>query len=597
MRTHPLRHLPTATFLLVACLLLVSSAQNAVAGGPTIIVDETADELNADGDCSLREAIKATRENAAVDACPAGHPLGPDTIVVESGTTYTLTIEGDGDDEGDLDTGGEAANPLFMRSDPGPQNAIIDANGIDRVIEIANGGEVTIMDIDFTNGSTDEGGGAVNNLGTLSLTNVAVTDSTSGFAGGGIRSGLGDQLMLTDVLISGNVAESSGGGIESGSNLRIDGSVITENMVTDGTGGGISSGGLVEVPGSGIVLIINTTISGNEASTSGGGIKNTGPLVTIKKSAITGNIAGTEGGGIENGATSTDEVVNLTNVTISGNSAPAVGGFNDEGDAGSSLLNVTIANNVATNPANPSSFRVFPGQATIQNTIVVGDTSNTCFGDIVSLGNNLENGDDCNFDPAMDDIINADPLLGPLQNNGGDTDTHALLAGSPALSAADGPSCPDDDQRGAPRPQGDGCDIGAYESSFNAPPPTPTPASTPSPSPAPSPSPTPPPGPALIQGDNDCDTTNEEDPDVDAVDALIGLQFVAALPYNQQPDCVPIGNNLAPAVLPAGQPPDHFGDIDCDLDVDAVDALQILRFVAGLSVSQDEPCTDIGDPF
>ena len=71
---------------------------------------------------------------------------------------------------------------------------------------------------------------------------------------------------------------------------------------------------------------------------------------------------------------------------------------------------------------------------------------------------------------------------------------------------------------------------------------------------------------------------------------------MAALPYNQQPDCIPLGANL-PAALPAGEPPGHFGDIDCDGDVDAVDALQILRFVAALPVAQDEPCTNVGDPL
>ena len=94
----------------------------------------------------------------------------------------------------------------------------------------------------------------------------------------------------------------------------------------------------------------------------------------------------------------------------------------------------------------------------------------------------------------------------------------------------------------------------------------------------------------LIQGDNDCDN------DADSVDALKGLQHVAAIDFSQEPDCPTLGSAL-PAALPAGAAPDLFGDVDCDDDVDSVDALKILRSVAAFSVTQNEPCTDIGDPL
>lgn len=120
---------------------------------------------------------------------------------------------------------------------------------------------------------------------------------------------------------------------------------------------------------------------------------------------------------------------------------------------------------------------------------------------------------------------------------------------------------------------------------------TPTPSSTPGPTPTPSstPSPTPPPAGELIQGDNDCDG------DVDAVDALKNLQHIAAIPFQQEPDCPDIGDSLA-VFAPASVPPKIFADVDCDDDVDAVDALKILQFVAALPFTQTEPCTDIGQP-
>lgn len=96
-------------------------------------------------------------------------------------------------------------------------------------------------------------------------------------------------------------------------------------------------------------------------------------------------------------------------------------------------------------------------------------------------------------------------------------------------------------------------------------------------------------GSGLIQGDNDCDS-EPDDPDVDAVDALVSLQENAGFSYNQEPGCPEIGG-----ALPASAVQQFFGDVDCDDDVDAVDALQILRFVAGLAVNQAQGCTHIGD--
>lgn len=581
--------------IVLVCALLSSAIVAALppspapAGGSTITVDETADELNADGDCSLREAMKAARENVAVDSCPPGHFAGPDTIVLESGATYELSIEGDGSDEGDLNTGGTGANPLFIRSEPGPDNAIIDANGIHRVMHVGFGIEVTVNEVTFTGGHSppaSSGGGGIQNRGTLTLISVVVEDNFSEQFGGGIANRLDDTLIVEDSLITDNVANQDGGGISNAGQLSVSGSTIMGNTTEENSGGGISTGGQASIEDS--IISDNHALDG-----SGGGISNHETL-TVERSLITANSASGRGGGIHSGTTSNEETADLTNVTVSGNTASSAGGIEDGGE-GMTLVNVTIANNLATNPGSPDNLRTtFAGVIEVTNTIISNTETapatvginNNCSGEIVTGGNNLASDDSCGLDPVMDDIINADPLLGPLADNGGPAETHALLEGSPALSAADDAACPPVDQRGETRPQGDGCDIGAYESDLTAPTPTPTP----------SPTPTSAPGPDLIQGDNDCDTTDEEDPDVDAVDALTALQFVAALPFQQEPGCPQIGAPL-PAALPAGESPDSFGDMDCDGDVDAVDALQILRFVAALPVAQDEPCTDIGDPL
>ncbi len=115
----------------------------------------------------------------------------------------------------------------------------------------------------------------------------------------------------------------------------------------------------------------------------------------------------------------------------------------------------------------------------------------------------------------------------------------------------------------------------------------PTATLTPGETPTTTPTPTPIGGPVLIQGDNDCDA------DSDSVDALKGLQHIAAIDFSQEPGCPALGGALPAA--PAGDPPDLFGDVDCDDDVDSVDQLKILRNVAALPVSQSEPCIDIGE--
>lgn len=158
----------------------------------------------------------------------------------------------------------------------------------------------------------------------------------------------------------------------------------------------------------------NSTISGNSAAISGGGLYN-------------GNAPGT-----------TSSSSTITNATIKGNTAPSGGGISN--DSGNTV--------------------------TLKNTIV-----GVCNGPITSNGHNLSNTNTCGL-TGPGDIQNADALLGPLQNNGGPTKTHALLLGSPAIDAGDNLGCPATDQRGVARPFSTACDIGAYE--YDTPPPADT---------------------------------------------------------------------------------------------------------------------------
>jgi hypothetical protein len=99
-------------------------------------------------------------------------------------------------------------------------------------------------------------------------------------------------------------------------------------------------------------------------------------------------------------------------------------------------------------------------------------------GKMTSLGFNLESGTDCDFTPMHTDQHNLDPTFDPtgLQDNGGTTQTIALQAGSPAIGALPIQRCPPIDQRGYVCPAGlSFCDIGAYQSSYLAPPAPPSP--------------------------------------------------------------------------------------------------------------------------
>jgi hypothetical protein len=148
----------------------------------------------------------------------------------------------------------------------------------------------------------------------------------------------------------------------------------------------------------------------------------------------------------------------LTNVTVSGEPYPYGLGLDSiSSGKGLTLTNVTM---------NNTRIRIFiDGTSTVwlKNTIISNNFAyDNCNDSVVSLGHNLDSGNSCGLN-ATGDLTNTNPLLGPLQDNGGSTLTHALLAGSPAIGAGDNNGCPPTDQRGVSRPQGVFCDIGAFE--------------------------------------------------------------------------------------------------------------------------------------
>ena len=136
------------------------------------------------------------------------------------------------------------------------------------------------------------------------------------------------------------------------------------------------------------------------------------------------------------------------------------------------INNSTLSGNVARGGKGGGIFNVKGSTVVLRNSIVADNTGGNCHGAVSSKGYNLSSDSTCDFDGAGD-LNNTDPKLGKLQNNGGPTETTALLPGSAAIDSGNPSGCTDGkghllktDQRGEPRPDKEdtgGCDRGAYE--------------------------------------------------------------------------------------------------------------------------------------
>jgi hypothetical protein len=130
------------------------------------------------------------------------------------------------------------------------------------------------------------------------------------------------------------------------------------------------------------------------------------------------------------------------------------------------MTNVTLAYNIATNSQGDGIFNA--GTANLLNTLIANNNDQNCAGTgLLNADYSLSSDSSCSF-IGSNNITDTDPVIGPLAHNGGATQTHALLAGSRAINAADPTSFPATDQRGITRPQGVGPDIGAYEAQVKA---------------------------------------------------------------------------------------------------------------------------------
>jgi hypothetical protein len=465
------------------------------------------------GNCSLRDAIGA----ASVGS-------GSDTVLVPPGI-YTLKAGVLG-----------IVNGMHIEGTSGAAVTVIDANNASGVMKV-NGaaGAVSITGLTLTRGLAAGEGSAINFVGgQLTLSGDSFSLNSSGTAG---ASGFGavfvqgagtKTLTVTNSTFTHNAAggegtkntssgQGLGGAIAFSANgtLTVTGSTFSENTAGGNGGEGISSaqgiGGAIWARGNDAVAISNSTFTANRAGGNGGVGTSSGQgsggaiefigeaegaTLTVAGSTFTANQAGGSAGtGASSGEGAGGAITangkgsaTLTNDTVEGNSvggpigaatgAGAAGGGLNAGLA-TSLLNDTLDGNAVIGASGAGgNINALSGTASLKNTIVAGGSAANgpnCAGKVGSAGHNLESTtpSQCGLNPAQGDLLGANPLLGPLQFNGGPTQTQALgsnvhllpgvTVSSPAIDNGDNNGCPATDQRGVPRPYGPACDIGAYE--------------------------------------------------------------------------------------------------------------------------------------
>ncbi len=403
---------------------------------PTILtVNTIADQNdgNAANGLSLRDAILITNAN----------PNTEYEIHLTGGATYTLTANGINEDAaitGDLDIKFRN-NVLYIGAFDG-QKATIDASGLlnsDRVFHVLTNGALSLQNVIVTGGISTSGGGGINveRNGFLDLYNATITNnSVQGILvrGGGI-SNAGTAHLRNGSIISNN----NNYGIDNSGTLLAINSSINNNRLSG-------------ILNSEILTLINTTVSNN----TGGGIYNNDGSVALVNSTISGN-SRDSGGGIYN----SEGVINVLNSTITNNTAVGFfggGGIVNRSASGVNLKNSIVAGNLHTGGGELDLAGIFNGN------------NNNLIGDLAGAQGTVGTGTD---------IVNPNPKLGPLQNNGGLTLTHALLAGSPAINAGNNAVIAADtedidrdgdkteqipfDQRGLARVSGTKVDIGAFE--------------------------------------------------------------------------------------------------------------------------------------
>ncbi len=445
------------TALLPLITVGLSKPARAVTGN-IITVTTTDDEVNSDGDCSLREAINAANTDQPVDTCPAGS--GADTIALAQATYLIGTVDNVSDGHNGLPS---ITTTLSIIGN----GAVIQGSGAQiRFFHVVASGALSLYEMTLTGGAIvgatgsagangtvfsqsggaggaggNGSGGALYNLGVLRLEAVTlINNSVIGGVGG--RGGNGSSGANGGR--GGPGGSATGGAIYNAGELQLTGVASINNNASGGSGGNGGSGSILPASG------------GSGGISQGGAVYNAGGRMTIVNSLLTGN--GSAGGAAGIGFSI-------------GPVFPAVGqGGAIYNSAGSSAItNTTMTANQLSGFIGTSGGALYQngGELTLENSILANSTSatfdvNDCFhGGATAVVTQTHNLIELNTG-CPTPVLSSDPQLGPLVSNGGKTQTQLPAATSPVINAGNPDACPAVDQRGFAREAGP-CDIGSVE--------------------------------------------------------------------------------------------------------------------------------------
>jgi hypothetical protein len=340
-------------------------------------------------------------------------------------------------------------------------------------VNVSSGAQLILDEARFVNNQSYYDGGAVCNFGTTTVSNALFSGNASQFTHGGAIGNYGGAatVSVTNTRFLNNSSSINGGAIDNVGALTVTGSTFAGNAA------GFRGGGINSYVGT--MNISSSSFLTNTAGLYGGGVASDASTTTITGSTFAANSSNNHGGGLE---MSGDGSLTLTNSTLTDNTAVTEGGgvyWTAGGTATLTLLNNTIADNTA----GTTGGNIYNGTSgahntliSLKNSIIAGGSPNNCSGTMVSSGFNLnsENSKNCGLG-AAGDKVGVDPNLGPLLKNGGTTSTRLPQPGSQAIDGGTNTGCPSTDQQGLPRLiDGDGngsqlCDIGATEVSYPRP--------------------------------------------------------------------------------------------------------------------------------
>jgi len=458
---HLLRGAFYLLLLLPVCLIPFALAQRTTAKGNRPVTTITVTNGNDSGPGSLRQALAQANDGDTINFDPA--------VSMVTLTTTELTIS---------QSITISASPQMVTVQRGFQAPEF------RIFHVMPGHSMEINGLTISGGriTDDNGGGILNDNSTLTIAhctvngNAIMSASAANLSGGGVYNS--GTMTLNQVVVNNNFAAFGGGGpnYPSGGGISNTGTmIIIAGTVQSNLGfwsaGGIYNTGMLTITGS--TILNNQTGNPGHFGAYGGGIVNGGTM-TIQDSTISGNTAlggdlqGGEGGGIS-GNNNT-----ITNSTITGNSALHGGGL----AGGGNITHTTFSTNSAIRDGGAL---YLTSSLELENTILKAGTSGANIfnngGSLITHGYNVCSDDGSGLLNGPGDQINTDPMLGPLQNNGGPTLTHALLPGSPAIDTGDPDFTPPPffDQRGPGfvRVFNGRIDVGSFEVQ-----PTPTPTAT-----------------------------------------------------------------------------------------------------------------------